>query len=182
MTSDAIRCALLQKLVERAHERGYDIGRTKLQKLVFFLQDLAPVPKYRYELRHYGPYSYELSSDVEKLASLGFIETQHDSSGYGYHIYPGHRSILDSAALAGFEQFVNEVVNNFAPLETRQLEIMSAIRFVDEILVSKGRRPEQTEVLDLVSKLKPQYTREYVDRCADLLGQRLPHGQPIAEA
>jgi uncharacterized protein len=178
MSVDAIRGALLQRLVQRTRDRGYDIGRTKLQKLVFFLQDLAPVPKYRYELRHYGPYSYELSSDVERLASLGFIDTQEDQSGYGYHIYPGHRSLVDSEMLVRFEQAINQVVENFASLETAQLEIMSTIRFVDEILASKGRRPQQAEVLDLVWKLKPHYEREYVDQCAQLLGQRLPLHQP----
>jgi len=55
--------------------RGCLRGRTKLQKLVFLIQDkLARVLDYDFQKGYYGPYSYKLHSIVDELVTLGFLD------------------------------------------------------------------------------------------------------------
>jgi len=55
--------------------RGYLKGRTRLQKILFLIQDkLATVLDYEFKKGYYGPYSYKLRSIVDELVALGFLD------------------------------------------------------------------------------------------------------------
>ena len=50
-------------------------GRTRLEKLVYLLQNISRVDfTYRFIPYHYGPYSRELVEDLDQLNEFGLIE------------------------------------------------------------------------------------------------------------
>src|ERR1700757_3431736 len=54
-------------------DKGY-LGRTALQKILYFLQ-LSGVPmRYRFDIYHYGPYCDRVSRDVELLVADGVLK------------------------------------------------------------------------------------------------------------
>jgi hypothetical protein len=55
--------------------QGYLRGRTRLQKIVFLIQDkLGGIVDYEFQKSYYGPYSYKLRSIVDELIALGFLD------------------------------------------------------------------------------------------------------------
>lgn len=67
------------KLLEIA---GKIDGKTKLQKLMFLAETERGAPTtYKFEKYHYGPFSFELSDDLDALAKTGFVSEE--KNGYG---------------------------------------------------------------------------------------------------
>ncbi len=56
------------------------VGRTRLQKTIWFLQRLGLPTEYGYKTHFYGPYSEDLQAEVEVLESLGIVEEKQDFS------------------------------------------------------------------------------------------------------
>lgn len=62
----------LLKLLELANKIEC---KTKVQKLIFLAEVEEKVPlTYKFERYHYGPFSFELSDDLNALKQTGFIE------------------------------------------------------------------------------------------------------------
>src|SRR5260370_14748081 len=65
--------ALLAKVVSQAaivaqQEGGY-LGRTAIQKIVYFLQVLNVPMRYRFDVHHYGPFCDTILGDTEWLVA-----------------------------------------------------------------------------------------------------------------
>ena len=50
---------------------GEVVGKVRLQKLVYLLEQLGLISGYSFEYRHYGPYSEELADQVEDDVVFG---------------------------------------------------------------------------------------------------------------
>ena len=81
-----LRTATIVALVQNAKAR---LGKIQVQKLVYFCQHAGVPTEYKYEIYHYGPYSFELAHDLGSLDSLGVVNIQSDPSGYGFDISVG---------------------------------------------------------------------------------------------
>jgi uncharacterized protein YwgA len=67
-------------------------GRTRFQKLVFLVQKKAEAKKissskYRFELYHYGPFSADLSTQLDRLVSMGYLMMIPETTPGGYTRY-----------------------------------------------------------------------------------------------
>jgi uncharacterized protein YwgA len=80
---------LLMQLMKNGVGR---IGKTAMQKYVYFLQEFGVDLNYRYEMYYYGPYCFELSNDLDVLNMLGVIAIEDSPTTYGYSI-----KLLDNA-------------------------------------------------------------------------------------
>lgn len=118
-------------------------GATRFQKLVFLAQNEGRVPEiYQYNPDKYGPYSWELESDLRSFVDRGLIEinTQHNSVGN-----PKHRYALTD----GGYQYVQRIRDGYEDLFDELQEIKS--RFNDRRL---------DDLLQYVYDKYPQYTTE----------------------
>ena len=83
---------LLPRRVELVREivrRHCGIGKTKIQKITYFLQESVGVPLgYPFRMHYYGPYSDELDGVLSLTSSLGYIDINPDPNGFGYHVTP----------------------------------------------------------------------------------------------
>ena len=69
---------------------GSVVGRIRLQKIVYLLQEAGLGKNYKFKYYHYGPYSEQLSNEVElDVALFGSIveDEATGASGYKYSIY-----------------------------------------------------------------------------------------------
>ena len=74
--------AVTAREAAKSGEAGY-LGRTALQKIVYFLQ-IAGVPmRYAFDIYHYGPYCDRVSRDVELLLADGVLK---DASTYAREV------------------------------------------------------------------------------------------------
>src|SRR5437660_8101092 len=88
-------------------------GRTRFQKLVFLVQKKAeakkiPSSKYRFELYHYGPFSADLSTQLERLVSMGYLTMIPETTPGGY---TGYQYRLTSSGEAFMEEMSAKQMN-----------------------------------------------------------------------
>ena len=164
---DIIRLAFIQRIVDR---RG-DIGKTKIQKISYFLQEAVGIPlKYRFRMHYYGPYSDKLDNALSLSKSLGYIEVKLDANGFRYHVTPG--KMREDTLHEGYEiskecdvALVDRVIDTLGSLETHIVELYATIHFVDKVKNS----PSRGEVVGIVEKLKPKFPAETIEGAYDAL-------------
>jgi hypothetical protein len=81
------RAALLTELVEQMHEHQSWCGETHLQKATFFLQELLGVDLgYDFVVYKHGPFSFDLSDELDGFVSDQLIRYQPQIPPYGPRI------------------------------------------------------------------------------------------------
>ena len=70
MSTKELHLAVVHKVIFELN----DVGKTRLQKLGYFLQESFQVPtKYAFRMHHYGPYSEALDTDMARLQLTGYV-------------------------------------------------------------------------------------------------------------
>lgn len=146
------------------------MGKTKLQKLTYFLQESASVPLgYRFKMHHYGPFAEALETDLARLRLAGQVHVSPDPSGYGFQI-AADASIPDEEWRGSVEPFsteVTQVLEVFGQWPIAKLELAATIHFVERLL----RNATPTEVIEKTMALKPKFGEGYVFSVYDELVQ-----------
>lgn len=157
-----LRVSTIVSLVQNAPAR---LGKTQVQKLVYFAQDCGIPLQYKYEIYHYGPYSFELSHELGSLDSLGVLNIQSDPSGFGFDISTGKfadRFELDPK----YQKKIDKVIRHFGSNTPAQLEVKATIHFVHSVLNKKtSMNKTKYEVVQKVHALKPRFTQEFIKGC-----------------
>lgn len=159
------RVAVIRHIVSRSG----DIGKTKIQKLVYFLQESVGVPlKYPFRMHYYGPYSDELDGNLSLTKSIGYINIDPDPNGFGYHVTPVEE--MGGASWQGYEmsddpevreliEVIDNVIDILGALETPQIELYATIHLISGL---KGNSSKEKTV-QTVKRLKPKFSLEHID-------------------
>ena len=148
-----------------------DVGKTKMQKLLYFLQSACGVPtRYRFKMHHYGPYAEALETDISRLAHSGYLDIQPDMMGFGFHIKPGANvPDHDSTAISGpHRQSIDQIIDLFGQLQTSELELAATIHFVKTL----SPRWSKNQVIVATKRLKPKFSEPYILHWYEWLEQR----------
>lgn len=132
-------------------------GKTKLQKLTFFVQDyLKKVgfnPRYAFRPYHYGPYSREIYTDLSWLESKGLININ--------DLYNERTGLISSyeitdCGIENLEQIIesNEYYNNIYELVRR---------IVDEHI-----NMNVAEIVDYAHRKYPEYDKTQIESKKDI--------------
>jgi len=159
------RLAILYRLIQLLGDTGkIRLGKIRLQKLIYFLQEAKRVPLgYSFRLHHYGPYSVDLEDDVAELTLKGYVKVTANASGYGYDV-EAESEAPDGADVhvAQYMGVLRDLCDDFGKKERAALELMATIHFVNSILgpPGKGRLTQEVKLL------KPQFTQDYIESMA----------------
>ena len=154
------RIAFIRRIVDRCD----DIGKTKIQKISYFLQESVGAELgYRFRIHYYGPYSDDLDDALSFAESLGFVDIEPDPDGFGYHVtaceeespWP-HR--YDISTEHDVTQ-IDNAIEILGGLETYELELYATIHLIGGPDSERSR--EQT--IKTVGKLKPRFTHDRID-------------------
>lgn len=155
-----MRIAFIRRIVDRCE----DIGKTKIQKISYFLQESVNVELgYRFRMHYYGPYSDDLDGALSFAESLGFIDIEPDPDGFGYHVTaceeesPWPRE-YDIEMRPEVDQ-IDRAIDVLGKLETHELELYATIHLIGGPESTRSR--EQT--IETVKRLKPRFTPLQID-------------------
>ena len=160
------RIAFAKRIVDSQQ----DIGKTKLQKISYFLQESLGVElMYPFRIHYFGPYSDELDNTLALADSVGIIDIEPDLKGFGYHVTPSERETAwalnyDFSKETDMEQ-VDTAINVLGKLEVSELELYATIHFIGK--PETGRSKDQT--LEIVKKIKPRFLEARIDQAYDRL-------------
>lgn len=153
-----LRTAAIVALVNDSRQR---LGKIQVQKLIYFAQQSGLPLEYRYEMYHYGPYSFELAHQLDSLDSLGVLRVQSDTSGFGFDISAG--KFADKFSLAPkYKKKIGDILNQFGLNSPAQLEVKATLHFVHSVMKN---RMTKADVIKKVRALKPRFTEKFVKDC-----------------
>lgn len=160
--------ALLATVIAEASKAGrQSVGRTTIQKLMYFLQVSGVPMKYRFDIHHYGPYCDEVTRDTEWLCADEVIEDSSSNPNYSNYIPgPQFKAIITShrRALAAVLPRIRKVVVSLSSLALKELELTATIHYLyRQIRAVKARGPWQRTVVDNFMTVKgDRFKREEV--------------------
>jgi uncharacterized protein YwgA len=161
--------ALLAKVVKEAaqvaqKEGGY-LGRTAIQKIVYFLQVLGVPMRYRFDLYHYGPFCNTILGDSEWLIADGVVVDSSSSPGKYSKLMPGPTcdELLAkyAARLKQYEDTVKDTVSALLPLQPDHLELIATLDYAfRELKATLGKKPPKKKVLARLREFKGEKFKE----------------------
>ena len=122
---------------------GRIVGRVRLQKVFYLLEQLGLKGNLAYDYHHYGPYSSELSAAVADATAFNLIDerTERRTDGVGYSIYTSSRPTPDY--IGGIE--ASTVLRALEKMEKRTstvLELAATIHWLVAVEHISDWRPE----------------------------------------
>ena len=159
-----MRIAFIQRIVGLCD----DIGKTKLQKISYFLQESVGVDlMYPFRMHYFGPYSEDLDGILSLTESIGLIDIEPDLQGFGYHV------CLSDGPSAWSQEYditthpniaeIDKAIEVLGKLETYQLELYATIHYIGGPKTTRSK--EQT--VETVKKLKPKFNDSQINLAYD---------------
>lgn len=146
--------ALLAMVVQEAHDlpEVRNLGRTALQKIVYFLKALAVPMRYRFEIHHYGPYSEQIASDIELLIADEVIADRPANPNYSNYQPDTQAAIEELLAMHGafssqHRALIRRVVSVFGRLTPQDLELYATLHYAYRYEMAGGSRPSKDLVI-----------------------------------
>ncbi len=174
------RYALIAELAKRLDDVSPQFGKTALQKLVYFLQEIYEVDcGYDFELYSYGPFESQLLNELDLVEHWGCVSVQSVNEKLGgYRIRPTKSvdSVRDKAA--GFlddmrtKEALDNLIATYGGMTARALELRATTVYVDRDYRAKGKLPSKTSICRLVGQLKPTFSRQEIEQAVNELIER----------
>jgi uncharacterized protein YwgA len=151
--------ALIYYLVKKKSEKdpSAQVGKTVIQKL-FYLLSRQGVGNFDYSLYHYGPYSSQVSSELNFAENIGALSANWVPDR-GYFISPvSSRQSLLRYLEEKEKTAIDEVVRKYGNYNAGDLSVITTALFLKENFGINN----QSSLIDAVASLKPQYHRDYI--------------------
>jgi uncharacterized protein len=171
------RYAVIVEFAERLQKKGMNLGKTALQKHVYFLQTLFGIDcGYEFTLYTYGPFSSDLLSDLDVVDQMGGVDAEYDPSVSGYRIQPGQNAAdikkLAKPFIETASKAIDEVINNFGSFNARELELRATIVYAEKELEDSSRSVEEGDLVKAVRELKPYFSDVTVRNAIEKLSEK----------
>jgi uncharacterized protein YwgA len=123
------------KLMQAIMVSGEIVGRKKLQKMIYIAKKIHFPFNDRFQFHFYGPYSEELTTRVEELCNMGFLnEIKEKKGGYFQYRYTLTESGKEFLSLNEVEMpFLEDCFQDMNEQNARFLELVSTVLFFDEL-------------------------------------------------
>lgn len=160
------RYALIAELAQRVHPVNPKFGKTALQKLIYFLQEVYDVDcGYEFQLYSYGPFDQRILGDLNLVDRWGCVSVTRANDEYnGYIINPGKNLEILSGKADDFMHnpktvsALQQLVETYGEMSARNLELRATTVFVVKNLQSGGQPSERDEVIEQVAEIKPRFS------------------------
>jgi len=185
MFSDSRDHALTAMVIKEAHQAsaqgGGFVGRTAVQKIMYFLKALDVPMKYKFRLHHYGPYSDDLRDDVDCLIADEVIRDESTNRDKFSKFVPSEQSEIPVGSYQSdfvkYKSVIQAVSQALAKLSPEQLEVLMTLDYLYRVERAKDPQSNIRErVLDRFMELKGDlkrktmtYKREIIENWYDMM-------------
>jgi uncharacterized protein len=126
--------ALLAMMVQEAQNAKalHILGRTTVQKVMYFLTSLGVPSEYKFTVHHYGPFCEQILRDTELLIADDVIRDSSANPSTSAYVPGTNVDELVSkyaSTLEPHRQAVRNVVSALVPLRPRNLELLATLHY-----------------------------------------------------
>lgn len=155
----ALLAVVVKEAAAVAQEDGGYLGRTAIQKIVYFLQVLDVPMRYRFDLYHYGPFCASILGDLEWLMADEVITDRSPDPGkYSkYAAGPACEELIAKHAgkLKDYDDAVKNTVKALLPLKPEHLELIATLDYAfREVKATVGKKPPKKKVIERFRQFK----------------------------
>ncbi|PHS14509.1 MAG: hypothetical protein COA78_05795 [Blastopirellula sp.] len=108
------------------------LGRTAIQKLVYFLHVLEVPMSFKFRIHHFGPFCDELADTLDWLQADGVIEDQSSQSRYSNFASSENWTELEEGhldQLSAHQETIESVVNALGSMDSNTLELIATLDY-----------------------------------------------------
>ena len=139
----------------------HSLGKTAIMKITYMLQQIKKIDLgYSFEIYTYGPYTAEVTEDINDLIQSGLIH----SSMYNYSNYIGYELKLskkgkDSLNTLNTKEIlnINEIIDFIEGKNAKNLELSSTIVFINGLYLKNKLPYNQDVIINKVHEIKPHF-------------------------
>ena len=155
-----LQLGLIARLSREVGLKNNKLGRKAFQKIVHLSNSIGKIPTgYSFSYYIYGPFSRELSSDLEIAEIAGIISSTQDISTGSYDIKVGDMASSAeknaSEYLTQQDKNLNRILTAFGDKSPRNLELYSTLVFVEQ--AESNLRGNADALVKRIISLKPKY-------------------------
>ncbi len=126
--------ALLAAVIEAAKREcpGCYLGRTAIQKLVYFVQVLDVPMRYKFRIHHYGPFCDEVPSALEWLQADSIVEDLSENDRYSNYAPAENWPVLQEKYAKELElnkETIQSVVKAMGGMDPNTLELIATLHY-----------------------------------------------------
>jgi uncharacterized protein YwgA len=117
------------------------LGRTALQKLLYFMKVTGVPMKYTFSIYHFGPFCQNIGDDVDWLLADDVISDESPDPGYSnYRPNKGWAELESrfSAELSTYRPAINNVCHALSDLSPNTLELIATLDFSFRWVKARG--------------------------------------------
>lgn len=156
---------------------GTIAGRKKLQKMIYISKKLHFSFHEKFEFHYYGPYSEELTLQVDELTNMGFLEeVQEPKNGYKQYNYSLTQAGIDFLNLYGEKNsnvLLAHCLIDMNGQSARFLELVSTLFYFENM--------KKDEFINKIFTLKSEqhYTLEEIEEAYHYMEQLSEKAKPM---
>ena len=172
------QCSAFMTAIVRSYEEHvggqHYLGRTAMQKLVYFAKALkVPIPC-SFEIYTYGPYSDEVTLAVDSLLADDVLKDKSTRPHYSnYRLGNNANELLEryDESITPHQETIDVVVQALGQFDPEDLELIATLHFIHNRLKKiLGQTPEKTAVVQEFQRVKRnKFPLEQVDSWYDAL-------------
>lgn len=154
---DSMLITYFVKKIEDSIENK-QIGKTVIQKMMYLLENECDLD-FDYSMYHYGPFSKEVATNLEKAEKKDLVEMRWDKNK-GYYINTSKSDIDFNEYISESEQkTIDKLVEKYGEYNAQELSIIATGLYVkndhDDISDDK--------LVELVHELKPKHSKDRIE-------------------
>lgn len=134
--------ALIAATVENASAKHtVALGRTAIQKLLYFMHVLGVPMRYTFDIHHFGPFCQEVMSDVEWLmADEVIVDVSTEERCSNYTTGDGWTELAERfrEKLSEYDHIVKDVCEAMGDMSPRTLELIATLDFAFRWVKARG--------------------------------------------
>jgi uncharacterized protein YwgA len=142
------------------------VGKTFIQKAIYVLQNwLGWDSDYKFKLHYYGPYSQDLSDDLDTLSELGFIKMVFNGNSYDIRITDDGVRFLDENLEAHMpnKTKIERAISLIGKGDVKNMELIGTILYFAKLAKN------DSEIIELVNTVKPHFPAETINGSIEYL-------------
>ena len=147
----ALLALVIKEARQIADENKRYVGRTAIQKIMYFLKARGIPMNYKFDIYHYGPYCQDIITDTDWLIVDDVIRDQSTKpDNYSnYAPYVSMDEILEviSDLSSNERDIIRDTVKALIPLEPNLLELLATLDYLLRAEKATGRKTEIKETV-----------------------------------